>query len=88
MGHPKLMFGTNIVVDLSASFQCYKCQEFGHMARSCPNPKRERERGGMGRPERRHDGKRRRRDNGGFEVVPRNFGSGANCMPLGAFEGE
>jgi len=72
----------------TSKMQCYKCQEFGHMARSCPNPKRERERGGMGRPERRHDGKRRRRDNGGFEVVPRNFGSGANSMPLGAFEGE
>ena len=64
--------------------QCYKCQEFGHMARSCPNPKRERQRGGGGRPAPNPNGKKRQKSNGGFQVVPRNFGSGANCMPLGA----
>ena len=69
----------------TSKMQCYKCQEFGHMARSCTNPKRERERGGQGRPAASSaTGRRaRKRDNGGFQVVPRNFGSGANTMPLG-----
>ena len=73
----------------TSKLQCYKCQEFGHMARSCSNPKRERERGGQGRPVRSATGRRAKRDNGGFQVVSRNFGSGANTMPLGGkFDGD